>query len=164
SGMGTWLDRLGALLVDATLGTLALLVVATIAMVGCRQPSRRVILARGAILGSLAMIALDSARPLPRLDLVGQLQRIAPPNAHCSAEEPFPRPRRTGVVRRGVRSRLEVERGSGGCGVAVGEEGIDRLVRRRRHDGPGLAGPRLLGHALAGSPRVGPVRGDTTDL
>ncbi len=73
--MWDWIDRLGMLVLDASLGATLLVGSIALAMVGCRQPSRRVGLARAAIVGSLALFPLV-ALPLPRLDLIGTLQGL----------------------------------------------------------------------------------------
>src|SRR5438876_1138845 len=58
---------------DATLSTTLFLSLVMLAMLGCRQPARRILIARVALLASLAMIPLVSLGPLPRLDLVDVL-------------------------------------------------------------------------------------------
>ena len=65
--MGGAIDRLGALILDATLAASALLVVLALAMVGTAQPVRRCALARGAILGLLALLPLAEWTPIPRI-------------------------------------------------------------------------------------------------
>jgi hypothetical protein len=77
--MGAWVERLGAVLLDASLGATALLGLAALAMVGCRQPARRCGLARAAILGSLALIPLALLRAGPRIEVVRPLRTFAPP-------------------------------------------------------------------------------------
>src|SRR3954464_4279492 len=74
--MWGWIDRLGMLVLDASLGATLLVGSIALAMVGCRQPSRRVGLARAAIIGSLALFPLVALSPLPRLDLIRTLQQI----------------------------------------------------------------------------------------
>ncbi len=74
--MWGWIDRLGVLVLDASLGATLLVGSIALAMVGCRQPSRRVGLARAAIIGSLALFPLVALSPLPRLDLIRTLQGI----------------------------------------------------------------------------------------
>ncbi|HZW34224.1 MAG TPA: M56 family metallopeptidase [Isosphaeraceae bacterium] len=70
---GVDVDRIGALLFDATLSTTLFASLVTLAMLGCRQPARRILIARVALLASLAMIPLVALAPLPRLDLVDVL-------------------------------------------------------------------------------------------
>ena len=72
--MWVGIDRLEALVLDASLAATLLVGGIALAMVGCRQPSRRVGLARAAIVGSLAVFPLVTFSPLPRLDLFGTLQ------------------------------------------------------------------------------------------
>src|SRR5438105_8931473 len=64
------IDRIGIFLFDATLSTTLFLGLVMLAMLGCRQPARRILIARVALLASLAMIPLVALAPLPRLDLV----------------------------------------------------------------------------------------------
>ncbi len=68
--MWGWIDRLGVLVLDASLGATLLVGSIALAMVGCRQPSRRVGLARVAVVGTLALLPLVALSPLPRLDLI----------------------------------------------------------------------------------------------
>jgi beta-lactamase regulating signal transducer with metallopeptidase domain len=79
--MWVWLDRLGPILFDAALSTAIFLSLVVLGMLVCRQPSRRRLIARVAILSSLAMIPLVAVVPLPRLDLVDALVRsnLLPP-------------------------------------------------------------------------------------
>ena len=71
--MWDWLDRVGPVLFDAALSTTVFLSVVVLAILICRQPSRRCLIARAALLASLAMIPLVALAPLPRLDLVATL-------------------------------------------------------------------------------------------
>jgi beta-lactamase regulating signal transducer with metallopeptidase domain len=68
--MWVWLDRAGPILFDATLSTALFLTLVVLAMLVCRQPTRRLLIARFALLASLAMIPLVALVPLPRLDLL----------------------------------------------------------------------------------------------
>ncbi len=68
--MWDWLDRVGPVLFDAALSTTVFLSVVELAILICRQPSRRRLIARAAFPASLAMIPLVALAPLPRLDLV----------------------------------------------------------------------------------------------
>ncbi len=72
--MSGWIDRLGVLVLDASLGATLLIASIALAMVGCRQPSRRVGLARAAIIGALALFPLAALSPLPRLDVIRTLR------------------------------------------------------------------------------------------
>jgi hypothetical protein len=68
--MWVWTDRIGVILFDATLSTAVFLTLIILAMVGCRQPVRRILLARVALLASLAILPLVSGGRLPRLNVV----------------------------------------------------------------------------------------------
>src|SRR5262249_31916364 len=63
------LDQIGGILVDASLAAALLLSLVALVMVGCRQPARRVGLARLAILASLGLIPLSWTAPLPRVQV-----------------------------------------------------------------------------------------------
>ncbi len=67
--MWVWVDQLGRMIFDAGLAAVALLGLVTLAMLGCRQPARRVRLARAGIVSSLGLLPLVALTPLPRLDL-----------------------------------------------------------------------------------------------
>jgi beta-lactamase regulating signal transducer with metallopeptidase domain len=71
--MWVWLDSAGPILFDATLSTALFLSLVVLAMLVCRQPTRRLLIARVALLASLAMIPLVALVPLPRLDLLDAL-------------------------------------------------------------------------------------------
>ena len=71
--MWVWLDSAGPILFDATLSTALFLSLVALAMLVCRQPTRRLLIARVALLASLAMIPLVALVPLPRLDLLDAL-------------------------------------------------------------------------------------------
>src|SRR5947207_2667149 len=77
--MGAWVDRLGVVLVDATLAATVLLILVSLAMVGCRQPARRCGLARGAIVACLVLIPLVGLGPAPRIQVVQSLVQLSPP-------------------------------------------------------------------------------------
>lgn len=68
--MWVWLDRTGSILFDATLSTTIFLTLVVLAMLVCRQPTRRLLIARSALVASLAMIPLVAFLPLPRVDLL----------------------------------------------------------------------------------------------
>jgi beta-lactamase regulating signal transducer with metallopeptidase domain len=68
--MWVWLDRAGPTLFDATCSTAIFLTLVVLAMLACRQPTRRLLIARVALLASLAMIPLVALVPLPRFDLL----------------------------------------------------------------------------------------------
>ena len=74
--MWGWIDRLGVLVLDASLGATLLIASIALAMVGCRQPSRRSRpRPRGdhRLPGPLPLVALS---PLPRLDLIRTLRGL----------------------------------------------------------------------------------------
>ena len=71
--MWVWLDSAGPILFDATLSTALFLSLVVLAMLVCRQPTRRLLIARVALLASLAMIPLVALVPLPRFDLLDAL-------------------------------------------------------------------------------------------
>ena len=71
--MWVWLDSAGPVLFDAALSTAIFLTLVVLAMLVCRQPTRRLLIARVAIIASLAMIPLVALVPLPRLDLLDTL-------------------------------------------------------------------------------------------
>jgi beta-lactamase regulating signal transducer with metallopeptidase domain len=71
--MWEWVDSAGTVLFDATLSTALFLSLVVVAMLVCRQPTRRLLIARVALFASLAMIPLVALVPLPRLDLLDTL-------------------------------------------------------------------------------------------
>ena len=81
--MWMWLDRVGLILFDAALSTGLFLTVVVLAMLVCRQPSRRLLLVRSSLVASLAIIPVVAVLPLPRVDVLDLiLQRgIFPPSS-----------------------------------------------------------------------------------
>jgi hypothetical protein len=75
--MGGWADRFGAILLDASLAATAVLSVVALAMLACRQPGRRIALARAGIVASLLVLPLVGLAPLPRV-AVQDLLRHSP--------------------------------------------------------------------------------------
>src|SRR3954469_16074078 len=73
--MLAWVDRLGVILIDASLATTVLLCLVALAMLGCRQPVRRIWLARAALLCGLAMLPLVGLAPIPRVSVSGVVRR-----------------------------------------------------------------------------------------
>jgi len=67
--MWMWLDRVSLILFDAALSTGLFLSVVVLAMLVCRQPSRRLLLVRSSLLASLAIIPVVAVLPLPRVDV-----------------------------------------------------------------------------------------------
>ena len=81
--MWVWLDHAGLVLFDAALSTALFLSVVVLTMLVCRQPSRRLLLVRSALVASLVMVPLVAVAPLPRLDLMGIFHRadLLPPSS-----------------------------------------------------------------------------------
>jgi hypothetical protein len=77
--MWVWVDRLGGVVLDATLATTALLSLVAVGMLGCRQPARRAGLARSAIFGALALVPLVGLALVPRCDVIGLLRSVGLP-------------------------------------------------------------------------------------
>lgn len=63
------IDRLGELLRDASLSATILLSLVALAMIACRQPVRRICLARAAIVSVLLLVPLMIFAPFPRVSL-----------------------------------------------------------------------------------------------
>jgi beta-lactamase regulating signal transducer with metallopeptidase domain len=78
--MWVWLDRFGFILFDAALSTALFLSVVVLCLLVCRQPSRRLLIVRIALLASLAMLPLTLA-PLPRVDILAKIRQagLLPP-------------------------------------------------------------------------------------
>ena len=70
--MWMWLDRFGFILFDAALSTALFLSTVVLCLLVCRQPSRRLLIVRLALLASLAMLPLAMA-PLPRFDILAKI-------------------------------------------------------------------------------------------
>jgi hypothetical protein len=68
--MWVWMDRVGVILFDAAFATAVFLTFIVLAMMGCRQPARRILLARVALLATLAIIPLVAWGHLPRFDVI----------------------------------------------------------------------------------------------
>jgi len=79
-GAGAWLDRLAGPLLDAGLGAGAWLGVIALAMVACRQPARRLAMARVGAVGVLAIGPLCWIGAAPRIDVVGPIRAAGPPS------------------------------------------------------------------------------------
>lgn len=77
--MGGWVDRIGEALLDASLATTVVTGLVALAMVGCRQPARRCVLARAALLGALAIWPLVVLAPLDRIEVVRPARWFLPP-------------------------------------------------------------------------------------
>src|SRR4051812_40262386 len=71
--MTVWVDRFAALWLDATLAAAALTGIAAMAMLACRQPVRRLVLARAAVLGAAGLLPLVVLAPTPRVEVIGWL-------------------------------------------------------------------------------------------
>jgi hypothetical protein len=68
--MWVWVDRVGSLLLDASVSATILWAVVALVMMGSRQPARRLRLARAAMIASLALIPLIGLGMVPRINLV----------------------------------------------------------------------------------------------
>jgi hypothetical protein len=71
--MWVWMDRIGIVLFDAALSTAVFLTIIVLVMLACRQPVRRILLSRVALLASLAIIPLVAWGHLPRLYVIDTL-------------------------------------------------------------------------------------------
>lgn len=69
-------DRLGAYWLDGALAALVVLGFCALVMVLCGQPARRCMIARGAILGALAVIPLVVFLPVRRVGLASSIERM----------------------------------------------------------------------------------------
>lgn len=68
--MWVWLDRIGIVLFDAAFATAVFSTFVVLAMLACRQPARRILLARVSLLATLAIIPLVAWGHLPRLYVI----------------------------------------------------------------------------------------------
>jgi hypothetical protein len=85
--MWSGVDRLGPMLLDASLSAAVLLGLVAMAMVGCRQPARRCCLARAAILGALTLLPLIALWPdRRRIDVGRPIQLVLSAGAPAGAE------------------------------------------------------------------------------
>jgi beta-lactamase regulating signal transducer with metallopeptidase domain len=71
--MGPWVERLAGLGLDAAAAGLVLSTGSVLLMVACRQPARRLVLARATLAGLLVLPFIVALAPWPRLDVVGAL-------------------------------------------------------------------------------------------
>ena len=69
-------DHLGGIVFRAGISATVLSSLIILAMLGCRQPARRIVLARAALLGALVLIPLVGLAPLPRFDVVAALRGV----------------------------------------------------------------------------------------
>jgi beta-lactamase regulating signal transducer with metallopeptidase domain len=90
--MSVWLDRIGLVLFDATVSTALFLSLIVLAMLICRQPARRIRIARVALLSSLTMIPMVALAPLPRLDITDTIIRsdLVPPQLIFNPDQVTP--------------------------------------------------------------------------
>jgi hypothetical protein len=82
--MWVWVDRLSLLVFDASLSAATLLSLVAVLMLACRQPARRIRLARAAIICSLFIIPMIVFVPLPRFEPLAALRSAGfflPPEA-----------------------------------------------------------------------------------
>ena len=68
--MWAWTDRIGILLFDAAFAAAVFLTLILLAILVCRQPARRILLARVALLASLGIPPLVAWGHLPRLNVI----------------------------------------------------------------------------------------------
>jgi hypothetical protein len=99
--MWGWVDHFGGLVFDAIVPAALLLSAVAMAMLACRQPARRVVLARAGILCVLGLIPLLIVKPVPRLDVVASLQYVdvLPRFGEPTPADPTVRPPETDVAR-----------------------------------------------------------------
>ena len=77
--MWIWVDRIGGVVLDVGLPICVLIGVVSLLMIGCRQPARRLRLARLAMLLLPVLVLLSGFRLLPRFDLIAAAQGMGPP-------------------------------------------------------------------------------------
>jgi beta-lactamase regulating signal transducer with metallopeptidase domain len=171
-----WIDRIGVLVFDATLSTTLFLSLVLLAMLGCRQPARRILIARAALLASLAIIPLVALEPFPRLDLVDVVvESNLFPTALVAPVERSPSPRGDpaggldGIQRMpnrvagsGVRAGLWIARGlilldiacvvAGSAWLFLGFAGVHWLIRRSEE--PSLTTREVHDQVIAGGSRA----------
>ncbi len=73
TGVDSWIDRIGIMLFDAASSATLFFSLVLLAMLACRQPARRILIARVALLASLGIVPLIGLQSLPRLDVVKML-------------------------------------------------------------------------------------------
>ena len=71
----SWIDRLAVSLFDVTLSAILFFSFVLLAILACRQPARRILIARVAFLASLAIIPMARLEFVHRVDVVGLLQK-----------------------------------------------------------------------------------------
>jgi beta-lactamase regulating signal transducer with metallopeptidase domain len=69
-------DHLGGIVFRASVSAAVLSSLIVMAMLGCRQPARRIVLARAALLGALVLIPLVGFSLLPRFDVFAALRGV----------------------------------------------------------------------------------------
>ncbi len=74
--MWVWVDRLGVLSLDAGVSAIVLWAMAALALLGSRQPARRLLIARAATIGSLAFLPLIGFDLVPQYDLLAACERL----------------------------------------------------------------------------------------
>jgi beta-lactamase regulating signal transducer with metallopeptidase domain len=73
--MGLRLDHLGIVLFDASVSASVFFTVVMLTMLVCRQPARRLLVARAGTLASLLILPLVTVGPLPRFDVINGVVR-----------------------------------------------------------------------------------------
>lgn len=86
--MLAWMDRIWIVLFDASLSTVVFTTLIVLVMLACRQPARRILVARVALISSLAILPLVGFGRLPRLDVLDTLveSRFFPRSPFLSSE------------------------------------------------------------------------------
>ena len=131
-------DHLGGIIFRATVSAAVLSSLIVLAMLGCRQPARRIVLARAALLGALVLIPLVGLAPLPRFDLFAALRGVgvlphpllslAPALASPGLRGPWPARVVLGLYLAGVGACL--------AELGVGYWGLGWLTRNSRAPSP----------------------------
>jgi beta-lactamase regulating signal transducer with metallopeptidase domain len=122
--MWVWIDRVGLILFDATLSTTVFLSLVVLALLVCRQPTRRLLIARVALVAALAMIPLVALAPLPRFDLMRAVVAadLIPtfPRPKLDRDDPLPAARAGGEPAPSSRAHFPSDLRSVGSYVARG--------------------------------------------
>src|SRR5260370_10830295 len=92
--MWVWVDHLSGLVLDASVSAFVLFALVGLAVLGTRQPARRLRLARAGVIGSLTLIPLIRLRLVPTFHLMaaGYSPGVLPPPLLSPRWGPFPPP------------------------------------------------------------------------
>src|SRR4051812_15492706 len=74
--MWDWFDHVGWIVCRAGVSVAIVSSLGVLAMLGCRQPSRRIALARATLLGAILAIPLAGLAPLPRFEVFAALREV----------------------------------------------------------------------------------------